>query len=136
MCKHTYAVYEAVNAERLESKTDKEQMWQKPSAANLQLYPKGEPVAKIMYEKSPEKHNFKPSEEATDIMVGLFQKHGVKNASIFKSLTVEKTAVPPTIQKPLLDHEVKNLLALPRLALADVCTAARSPVSSYTHYPV
>ena len=40
MCKHTYALFTAVNSERLESKTDQEQMWQKPSAANFTLYPK------------------------------------------------------------------------------------------------
>ena len=44
MCKHTYSLYLTVNSERLESKTDQEQMWQKPSAANLTLYPKGESV--------------------------------------------------------------------------------------------
>ena len=134
MCKHTYAVYSEVNSERVETKTDKEQVWQKPSAANLKLYPKGEPVAKIMFEKNPEKHNFKPSEEATDKLVGLFQKHGLKDASIFKSLSVDKSqgVSASATDSQMLDHEIKELLALPRMALSDVCTAAQIPVITLT----
>ena len=133
MCKHTYAVYKAVNSEREESKTDQEQVWQKPSEANLKLYPKGEPVTKIMFEQKPEKHTFKSSEEASDILVGLFQKHGLRDAAIFKSLTVDKSKDLSTVttDRKMLDGKVKELLALPRLALSEVCTTARSPASFY-----
>ena len=133
MCKHTYAVYKAVNSEREESKTDQEQVWQKPSEANLKLYPKGEPVTKIMFDQNPEKHTFKSSEEASDILVGLFQKHGLRDAAIFKSLTVDKSKDLSTVttDRKMLDGKVKELLALPRLALSEVCTTARSPASFY-----
>ena len=128
MCKHTYAVYSTVNSERLESKTDQEQMWQKPSAANLTLYPKGESVSKIMYDKNPEKHSFKPTAKGTDILVELFQKHDVKEApALYKSLTVDKSQVDINIEPtPLLDPLIKQLLSLPRWALSPVCSASVS----------
>lgn len=118
MCKHTYALYTAVNSERQESKTDQEQMWQKPSAANLTLYPKGESVAKIMFNKNPEKHSFKPTAEGRDILVGLFQKHGVTEATLYKALTVDKSQAASIPPPPELDPLIKELLALPRWALS------------------
>ena len=131
MCKHTYSLYKAVNSERLESKTDKEQMWQKPSDANFTLYPKGESVSKIMNNKNPEKHSFKPTEKGSDILVGLFQKHGLREAALYKSLTVDKSQVVHRGQissdsTPELDPLIKQLLALPRWALSPVCTATVS----------
>ena len=79
-----------------------------------------------MYGKNPEKHSFKPTKKGSDILVGLFQKHGVREAALYKSLTVDKSQVAGSDSTPELDPLIKQLLALPRWALSPVCTATVS----------
>ena len=82
-------------------------MWQKSSAANYKLYPKRKSVAKTMYNNS-----FKPTTKGTNIPMGLFQKHGLQEASLYKSFTMDKSQVVDLAAAPELDRLVKQLLAL------------------------
>ena len=62
--------------------------------------------------------------KGTDILVELFQKHGVREAALYKSLTIDKSQVDLNIEPtPVLDPLIKQLLSLPRWALSPECSA-------------
>lgn len=52
-CKHVGAFVLFVNHERMETKTDRESEWQKPSSSNQDLYPKGKTIDDIIGNPDP-----------------------------------------------------------------------------------
>lgn len=72
MCKHTYAVIEAVNEERTESQTDEKATWGKPSEKNKSLHKKGQSVDDILNVTTPWP-DFRPNEEALQQYEEIFQ---------------------------------------------------------------
>ena len=70
-CKHTGAVVLFVNNEREESKTDKEQEWNKPSDHGRALYPKGQTIDDIICNPFPvpKRSHKSPNDDKKDKMV-------------------------------------------------------------------
>ncbi len=114
MCKHTAALFNVVNSERTESCTDAEQVWSKPSQKLNQLYPKGESIQKLFFQRSPTKRDYSGQSFDQDRLVKLMEKHSLQNSSVYKTLTA-KPVKEDKIESPSIDVDplLKKLLQLP-----------------------
>ena len=87
-CKHKAALAQFINTHRMETQTDNQCEWLKPSNYRLKLYPKGESLEKI--ENLPEKKccpklSFEMNEDTEkDYLANLMKKHGVTKTPLFK----------------------------------------------------
>ncbi len=89
MCKHTAALFKFVNLERSEGCTDDKQGWSKPTKKLNDLYPKGESIQKLFFQKSPEKRDFSGTSFDHDRVIKLMEKHSLQNCSVYKTLTAK-----------------------------------------------
>ena len=90
-CKHFVAVFNYVNEERDELKTDKLQTWHEPSQYAQQLYRTGEDIESIMNVKPKFKtHNFASmSEESKRKHIEIMEKVGNTKCTLYKYLTTK-----------------------------------------------
>ena len=118
-CKHVAALYVYVNEERTTSKTDKEQQWSTPSQRLQLLYPKGETVTAIYGGEGSSERSFHVQEGKDDqhckSLAEDLEKCGLKNSSLFKSLTVDTSNVPedaattvPVEVHPMIENMIKS----------------------------
>lgn len=120
-CKHGAALYFFINHERPEGKTDQSQAWKCPSDLLQARYPKGESIQKLLDISSEEKSAFmKECENPNKVksVIEDLRKFGLEKSSIYKSLTIEKTASPPA-EKKVLDPRIRGIFKNP-LSVTDV----------------
>ncbi len=113
MCKHTAALFKFVNSERSEGCTDREQGWSKPTKKLNDLYPKGESIQKLFFQKSPEKRDFSGTDFDQDKLVKLMKKHNLQNSSVYKTLTAKVLPQEPEPDAPEIDPIMEKLLLEP-----------------------
>ena len=72
-CKHASALYQYINIERTESKTDEPKLWQKPSQKQKNFYRKAKTMSEL-FKCEPFEHDYKPEKEKVDELTELLEK--------------------------------------------------------------
>ncbi len=111
-CKHGAALFQFVNEERSEGKTDESQSWQGPSKRAQSLYPKGETVQKLFGAQERSRPTFKKSKEECASLAKEMEQFGLTHSCLYKSLTVpkgEKEEAPPVNFFPPVCDEICTL---------------------------
>ena len=86
-CKHSAALFHFVNQERAEGRTDREQIWQKPSQRLSQLYPKGESIQELVSGRESPNLTFEEKEEELQALASQLATVGLSSASLYKTIT-------------------------------------------------
>jgi hypothetical protein len=78
------------------------------------LYPKGDSIQLLVTGKQPAKREFQPDRGALDKLAALLEKHGLKQSSMHKFITVDKTSVQnpslPTVPVTTIPTRVRQML--------------------------
>lgn len=87
LCKHSAAVVLFINRERATGSTDDEQKWKGPSLKARSLYPKGASIQSLLGgASSSERQSTKESDLDKTVMLSEFERFGLSETSIGKSL--------------------------------------------------
>ena len=119
-CKHSAALLHFINNERTEGCTDEGQKWKTPSKKMQEQYPKGETIESMFGGSVLTPTTFKPDYEELSKLANEMEKFGLVQASLYKSITVNKEITEVLHNKPLqIESELKKVLFVNDILLSN-----------------